>query len=53
MVMSDLPGHTDIAQHHIVVGYARPQRSPLYRLSPDRRQALRKDLDTLLKSGKI
>ncbi|XP_038063012.1 uncharacterized protein LOC119733697 [Patiria miniata] len=52
-VMSDQPGRTDIAQHYIDIGDAPPQRSPPYRLSPDRRQALHEEIDSLLQSGKI
>ena len=39
-VLSEQPGHTDIAQNHIGVGSAEPVRLRLYRLSADQKHAL-------------
>ena len=52
-VFSDVPGHTDMAQHVIEVGDAAPIRSHPYRMGPERKRALDKELAMLLDTGKV
>ena len=52
-VITENPGRTDIVNHRIYTGDSQPLRSPVYRLSGDRRQSLRKQLDEMLADGRI
>ena len=52
-VLTSKPGWTDIDVHRIDTGEASPVRGPAYRLSPERRQALRSQVTELLKDGRI
>ena len=46
-------GRTDVTTHRINTGNAPPYRGPVYRLSADRRQSLRKQLDEMLADGQV
>ena len=52
-VLCEKPGRTDLSQHSINTGESPPVRSPVYRLSADRRASLRKQLDEMLSDGRI
>ena len=53
-VFSDKPGRTNLAVHHIqLLPGTQPMRCAPYRLHPDKREILRKELDNLLQLGII
>ena len=52
-VFSETPGRTELVYHNIETGASPPVRGPVYRLSPEHRQSLRRHLDEVLTGGRI
>ena len=51
--MSDIPGKTDLIEHDINAGSARPVRQPPYRLPQAYRAAVKEEIEEMLHSGII
>ena len=52
-VLSDKPGRTALAEHHIETGSARPVRLPAYRIPHAYREQVRQEIEEMLEAGTI